>query len=400
MPKTRILYIEANRDGTIGGSYYSLLYLIQGLNKDIYEPIVMFYEDNPLVPKFKQATKRVIMINHDSPSDGRISNFSEFIKFVPRFIRDILWSQIRISKWLSEIKPDMVHLNNSYAAAHDWVVACKLHKIKIIAHDRGTRPPASLQTRFFVRFFDATISVSDAYLKYLTEQKLKPKMAYRVYNGLDAKIFDGLYSLEQKEQIRRDFNISDHGILIGMVGNIDYWKGQLILVKAMTTVIKKFDNVKVALVGKTANGAEKYDEQIRTCISQHGLGDKIILTGYRNDIPALLNAFDIFVHASVEPEPFGRVILEAMAMKKPIVATNSGGTPEQIVNGQSGLLIPMDDDCAMADAIMEYIEDMQKAKKIGQNAFERFSERFSVEKMVQGVEGVYERVLNQKIQSS
>ena len=102
----------------------------------------------------------------------------------------------------------------------------------------------------------------------------------------------------------------------------------------------------------------------------------------------------------MEPEPFGRVILEAMAMKKPIVATNSGGTPEQIVNGQSGLLIPMDDDCAMADAIMEYIEDMQKAKKIGQNAFERFSERFSVEKMVQGVEGVYERVLNQKIQSS
>lgn len=395
MEKTRILYIEANRDGTIGGSYYSLLYLIQGLNRYLYEPIVMFYEDNPLISKFTQTTKRVIIFDHDSPSNGRIRNFSEFFKYIPRFSRDILWSQIRLSRWLSEIKPDIVHLNNSYAASHDWVLACKLHKIKIIAHDRGTRPGASIQTRVFVRFLDAIISVSDSYLKYVTEQGLKPKLARRVYNGLDVQTFGGICSPEQRGQVRRNLEVNEKDILIGMVGNIDYWKGQIVFVKALLSVMKKHDNVKAVLVGKTAIGAEKYEEDIRFCIAEHGLNDRIILTGYRDDIPAVLHAFDIFVHASIEPEPFGRVILEAMALKKPIIGTNAGGTTEQIVNGESGLLVPMDDDRAMADAILEYIEDMKNAQKMGQNAFERFSEKFTIQKMVHGVEAVYGKVLGE-----
>jgi len=179
-----------------------------------------------------------------------------------------------------------------------------------------------------------------------------------------------------------------------MVGNIDYWKGQIVLIKAMSLVVKRFKNVKVALVGKTARGAAKYEEEIRACISLHGLRGNIIFTGYREDIPALLNAFDIFVHASVEPEPFGRVILEAMAMKKPIVATNSGGTPEQIVDGQSGLLVPMDDARSMADAILTYLDNRKKADELGVNAWLRLQNKFSIEKMVSGIEDIYQKIFS------
>ena len=398
--KKRILYIESNRDGTVGGSYYMLFYLVRGLNKDLYQPVVMFYENNPLIGKFRKLAIEVVVYDHYSPSGGRIRNFSDFIKFSPRLVRDVLWGHFKVTKKLDEINPDLVHLNNSYAVNHDWVLACKRRGVKIIAHDRGTRPPASFQTRFFVRFLDAIISVSDSYLNYVTEQKLKPKKAYRVYDGLDVTEFDVYYYLEQKnyleqkKQIRRNLNVSSGDILIGMVGNIDYWKGQIVLVKAMTFVVKKFNNVKVALVGKTARGAEKYEKEIRACISRHGLNDNIIFTGYRDDISALLNAFDIFVHASVEPEPFGGVILEAMAMKKPIVATNSGGTPEQIVDGQSGLLVPMDDERAMADAILTYLDDKQKADELGINAWVRLQDKFSIEKMVSGIEDIYQKVFS------
>lgn len=393
MQKKRILYIESNRDGTVGGSYYSLFYLVRGLNKDLYQPVVMFYENNPLIGKFRKLAIEVVVYDHYSPSDGRIRNFSDFIKFFPRLVRDVLWGHFKITKKLDEINPDIVHLNNSYAINHDWVLACKRRGVKIIAHDRGTRPPASFQTRFFVRFLDAIISVSDSYLKYVTEQKLKPKKACRVYNGLDATEFVRHCSLEQKKQIRRNLNVSSGDILIGMVGNIDYWKGQIVLVNAMSLVVKRFKNVKVALVGKTARGAEKYEEEIRACISRHGLSDNIIFTGYRDDIAALLNAFAIFVHASVEPEPFGRVILEAMAMKKPIVATNSGGSPELIVNGESGLLVPMDDEGAMANAILTYLNDRQKADEFGINAWIRLQDKFSIEKMVSGIEDIYQEIL-------
>ena len=392
MRKKRILYIESNRDGTVGGSYYSLFYLVRGLNKDLFQPIVMFYEGNPLIGKFRELAIEVVVYDHYSPSDGRIRNFSDFIKFFPRLVRDVLWGHLKVTKKLDEIKPDIVHLNNSYAVNHDWVLACKRRGVKIIAHDRGTRPPASFQTRFFVRFLDAIISVSDSYLEYVTGQNLRPKKSCRVYNGLDVTEFDG-HCLEPKKQIRRKLNVPNGDILIGMVGNIDYWKGQIVLVKAMSLVVRKFKNVKVVLVGKTARGAEKYEEEIRACISRHGLDDNIIFTGYRDDIPALLNAFDIFVHASVEPEPFGRVILEAMAMKKPIVATNSGGTPEQIVDGKSGLLVPMADERAMADAILTCLDDRQKADELGINAWIRLQDKFSIEKMVSGIEDIYQKVL-------
>ncbi len=394
MKKKRILYIESNRDGTVGGSYYSLFYLVRGLDKDLYQPVVMFYEDNPLIGKFRELAIEVVVYDHYSPSDGRIRNLSDFVKFLPRLVRDVLWGHFKVIKKLDEINPDIVHLNNSYAVNHDWVLACKRRGVKIIAHDRGTRPPASLQTRFFVRFLDAIISVSDSYLKYVTEQKLKPKTACRIYNGLDVTEFADHYHLESKKQIRRNLNVSNGDILIGMVGNIDYWKGQIVLVKAMSLVVKEFKNVKVALVGKTARGAAKYEEEIRACISQHGLNDNIIFTGYREDIPALLNAFDIFVHASVEPEPFGRVILEAMAMKKPIVATNAGGPPEIIVDGKSGLLVPMDDERAMADAILIYLDDRQKADELGINAWTRLQDKFSTEKMVSAIEDIYQKIFS------
>ncbi|MBC8440652.1 MAG: glycosyltransferase family 4 protein [Deltaproteobacteria bacterium] len=393
MAKTRILYIESNRDGTVGGSYYSLFYLVEGLDKNIYEPIVMFYEENPLIEKFEKVVKEVIIFDHDSPFSGCIRSFGNFIKFIPRFVRDILWAQFEIIKKIDEIKPDIVHLNNSYAANHDWVLACKLKGVKIIAHDRGTMPPASLQTRFFVRLLDAIISVSDSYLQYITGQGLKPKLACRVYNGLALKDFSGQYSTEQRNQLRKNLDVNDDDILIGMVGNIIYWKGQIVLVKAMTRIVKKQQNVKVLLVGKTVSGGEAYEHDIKTCISQNKLNDKIFFTGYREDIPALLDAFDIFIHASVEPEPFGRVIIEAMARKKPIIATKLGGPSEIIVHGESGVLIAMNDEIAMADAILNYIADMSKAEKIGQNAFKRVVEKFSAQNMVQGVEAVYNEIL-------
>jgi glycosyltransferase involved in cell wall biosynthesis len=105
---------------------------------------------------------------------------------------------------------------------------------------------------------------------------------------------------------------------------------------------------------------------------------------------------DIFVHASVEPEPFGRVILEAMAMAKPIVATKSGGTLEQIEHEHSGLLVPMGDHQSMANAIKKYTTDMKWANSIGDNALERLNGFFSIANMVKGVEDVYEEIFDSR----
>ena len=115
---------------------------------------------------------------------------------------------------------------------------------------------------------------------------------------------------------------------------------------------------------------------------------------YRKDVPELLNAMDIFVHASVEPEPFGRVILEAMLMGKPIVASDGGGVPELLENDHLGLLVPMGDAKSMAKAIGKYIDDMESAKRFGNRALQTAKDKFSIQKMVQGVEQVYGEVFS------
>lgn len=393
MKKIRVLYIESNRDGSIGGSYFSLLYLIAGLNKDIYEPVVMFYEKNSLLEQFQKYTNEIIILNHESPSSGRINNLNNLLKFIPRFVRDILYGHFELLEKIDEIKPDIVHLNNSYAFNHDWVLACRRRGVKIVAHDRGTLPPASFQTKLFTRFLDAIICVSDTYLKYVTDQELRPKIACRVYNGLNINEYDGLYSPAIRSEIRQEFGVKSEDILVGMIGNIINWKGQIVLVNAMTTVMQKHKNIKAVLVGKTVIGSEDYEADIRSCILQNNLQNNIYLTGYREDIPALLDSFDIFVHASIEPEPFGRVIIEAMAMKKPIVATKLGGPAEIIVDGESGILVEMNDEIAMANAIIDYIDDKCKAENNGNKAYDRVVKNFSAQKMVKGVEAVYQKVL-------
>lgn len=391
MNKKRILYIESNPDGTIGGSYYSLLYLLEGLNKDLYESYVLFCNDNVLIPRFKEVAKEVFVYNYDPFGSNPFNSW----KTIPRFLKHIIMKQTKLKRIIKKVKPDLVHLNNSYAVNHEWVLACLLNNIKIVAHDRGTRPPATWQTKMFAHFLDAIIPVSDAYADYVIKQGLKPKRIRRVYNGLDADTFNKYCTPETRIRLREELGISRDTILIGMVGNIDFWKGQLVFAKAMDAIINNDEHhydVRGIIVGDTPIGAEQYEKQIRDFIKYRDIEDKVKLLGFRKDIPQLLSAMDIFVHASVEPEPFGRVILEAMVMGKPVVATRPGGPCEIINDCITGYLIPMNDHISMKEAIMRYIKEPSNAKDMGKAAQEDAEAKFSVSRMVEEIEMIYEEI--------
>ena len=392
MNKKQILYIEGNKDGTVGGSYYSLYNLVKGIDKDKYEPYVLFCDHNTLISEFKKVTDHIIIWDYNPSGSAPCQNIKDFLKWPVRFIREVIFQQPKIIKKIKEIKPDLVHLNNGYASNHDWMLACQLTGVKIIAHDRGTRYPCSARTKLFVRFLDAIISVSEAYKSYVIRQKLKVPIVKRVYNGIDPDKFTKLAEKIKGHRISSNFSLNDDDVLIGMIGNIQYWKGQIVFVRAFHKAKKKFKNIKGIIVGKTTKGAKKYEEEIKEYIMENGLSDSLILTGYRKDIPEILRTIDIFAHASVDHEPFARTILEAMAFAKPIIASNGGGCPEQIIDGETGLLFPMGNETAMAEAIIYYLSDMNRAREIGQRAKERLLNLFSVDSMVKGVEEVYEEV--------
>jgi glycosyltransferase involved in cell wall biosynthesis len=393
MARKRILYIESNKDGTVGGSYYSLLYLLQGLDKEKYELVVMFCEPNTLIPEYEKVAT-VIIHDFDPSIYLPVGSVKEALRFPFKFLKHVVCKQIPLLRKLREIEPDLVHLNNGYIHNHEWMLACRLRGIKVIAHDRGSRPPTSLQTKIFSRLLDAIICVSDAFLQNVRDERLKPRLACRVYNGLDTSTLRRYRTPESRRETRRELGVGENELLVGTVGNVDYFKGQIVFVRAMHEVLRRHADVKAVIVGKTALLAETYEEEIRTYIAKHDLGDRIRLLGFRDDVPTLLNAMDVFVHASIGPEAFGRVILEARAMGKPIIGTDGGGIPEQIVHGETGLLVPMNDVDSMAAAIEELVSDRDRAMRYGANALRRLEDNFSIDNMVRGVEKVYDTVFS------
>ena len=262
MTKKRIVYVEANVDGTIGGSYYSLLYLLEGLNKEKYQPIVIFAEKNELIPKYEAVAESVIIFNTKTSASRPISKLTDIVRYFPRFFKHVIIKQKKLIKFIREMKPDLIHLNNGYDVNHEWILACYLSGVKVITHDRGTRPPASLQTKMFVKLLDYIICVSDAYLGNVYDQRLKPKNACRVYNGLDIKQFTKGISENYKMELKKQIGIYENTILIGMIGNIDYWKGQRVFIQAVHAIIEQEYDVNAILVGPVAKGAEEYYREL------------------------------------------------------------------------------------------------------------------------------------------
>jgi glycosyltransferase involved in cell wall biosynthesis len=183
--------------------------------------------------------------------------------------------------------------------------------------------------------------------------------------------------------------------VIGMVGNLQRWKGQWLLIEAVRKLQTEFPNICCVLIGDVSQSRkhQAYAAELRASIAQHGLEQRILMAGYRQDVPNYLNAFDIIVHASTNPEPFGLVVLEAMAFKKPLVASRAGGVREIVVEGKSGMLFEPGNSDDLARALRELLKDKEAAIRMGQIGYDRLVSEFTIATHVQRVQGVYKKVL-------
>ena len=201
----------------------------------------------------------------------------------------------------------------------------------------------------------------------------KKNLIQLVYNGFDARRFDAVTN-EDINIIRSEIGVTD-ATLIGLFSRFSYWKGQHILLEA----VRKLPEVRVILVGKALFGEEDYVLELKSLVEKPDLKGRIHLLGFRDDIPALMKACDIIVHASTEPEPFGRVIVEGQLARKPVIASAAGGALEIIDDGINGYLFPPGDAIALRQLIQKLIDDRSLAKDISQRGYEDAQEKFSLE---------------------
>jgi glycosyltransferase involved in cell wall biosynthesis len=303
------------------------------------------------------------------------------------------------------MKKEKIDIVNSQGARADFFarIAAKLARVSFVVstvpmpvEGFDVNPIKKLiyiaLNRFSERFVDRFIVVSDALEKTMIEKhKIEPQRVVKIYNGIEKDEF----SMEEKEleskrlKIRREFRLEDDVPIVGVIGRLVWQKGFEYFIDAIPDVLKRVKKAKLLVVGE---GVLKGELEIKS--KQLKLEDKIIFTGFRSDIKDILASIDIFVMPSLR-EGLPMILLEAMAMAKPIVATNIEGIKEVLENGETGILVPPKDARALTAAIIDLLIHNDKAYQIGMAARRVVRARFGVDVMVQKVARVYEELLRQ-----
>lgn len=193
-----------------------------------------------------------------------------------------------------------------------------------------------------------------------------------IYNGFDASVFDQV-SPAQIASLRHELNPANRPV-VAIFGRLTRWKGQHVLLQAA----RSLPDIEVWLIGEAlfTDDDRAYAEELRVEASK--LGSHVRLLGFRDDVPALMQAANIVVHCSTSPEPFGRVLAEAMLCRKPVIAAAAGGPKEIVENEVTGLLTPPGDSASLASAIRRLTDSEPLRRKMGEAGRSRAEQLFSL----------------------
>lgn len=201
--------------------------------------------------------------------------------------------------------------------------------------------------------------------------------------GVDASLYadpDG----RQRRKMRAGLGFSGDDPVFGFVARLVPQKGHLVFLDALERVAAKCPEARALVVGDAAadgSDPDGYRDRVRRAAEHAGLSDRIVFTGFRDDVPALLAAMDVFVHASLR-EPFGSVIVEAMAAGKPVVASRTLGPEEIITDGVTGFLTPPGDAASLADAMLRLLDDRALAARLAARGRAMVQERYDLRRTI------------------
>jgi glycosyltransferase involved in cell wall biosynthesis len=240
------------------------------------------------------------------------------------------------------------------------------------------------------RRMKAVICISAAVRDNFTKVGVTDLPFVTIHNGLDPA---QMKVTREADEIRAELGLPASARLVGIVGNIKPWKGQEVVVRAMAKLRDEFPDVVCLLIGDTSPDDMRYRVSVNALIGELGLTGRVLVTGFKQDIANYVNALEIQIHASVAPEPFGRVLLEAMALEKPVIASGDGAVPEILVDGQTGYLFPPNDSDALAARLRELLGDASLSHAMGRAGRTRLEAEFSITRNVAETQKLYERLL-------
>lgn len=223
--------------------------------------------------------------------------------------------------------------------------------------------------------------------------RIDPNRIRVVHRGVDLTKFDpARVSQERIIQLAQRWRLPDGYPVIMLPGRLTRWKGQTVLIEALAMLGRR--DVRCLLVGSD-QGRDAYTDELKTLVERRGLTDVVHIVGDCNDMPAAYMLTDVVVSASTDPEAFGRVIIEGQAMGRPVVATNNGAARENVLDGQTGSLVPPGNPAALANALEAALAIGADEREARAEVAIRFvRENFTRELMCERTLGVYGELID------
>jgi sugar transferase (PEP-CTERM/EpsH1 system associated) len=356
----------------VGGMEWVVVNLLKKLNRNMFNPVmVCLVKGGSLVTEVKKLNCPVIILNKPEKLDFSVS--------------------FRLAKVIREKKIELIHTHNTGAYIYG-TIAAKLAGCGVIIHtEHGRYFPDKkrlmVAEKILSNFTYRIVTVSEALKNDLIKfEKINPEKISVITNGIDLKHFKPL-AKNVIRQKKHELGLDKNDFVIGNIGRLVSVKGHRDLIQAFSLVHKSLPKVKLVIAG---DGPLK-DDLINFSQSLR-LQKNILFLGERNDILELLNTFDIFVLPS-KSEGISLTLLEAMAVGKPVVATSVGGNKEIIENGKDGYLVPAQIPKRLGEIILNIVKTYKNNRELGVLAYEKVREKYSLDKMVNDYQNVYESAL-------
>jgi glycosyltransferase involved in cell wall biosynthesis len=250
----------------------------------------------------------------------------------------------------------------------------------------------SPRTKWLAQFVDMFAPDSEAVANHIRAMNVPRERIKVTYCPIDVRQFDPARVLPTGE-FRSPGGASARPASFGIVGQLLKWKGQHVFLEAAKRVFATCPESVAVIIGREPDRSGERMRYLQELAARLGIADKVRFTGHRDDTPQVLAELDVVVHASIEPEPFGTVVAEAMAMKRPVVAMRAGGPPEYVEDGSNGLLCDPGNPDQMAKAITRLLADADLRSRLGENGRKTVLERFSAERHARDTQELLDAVI-------
>jgi glycosyltransferase involved in cell wall biosynthesis/O-antigen ligase len=387
-----ILFVHSSDE--MYGSDVVLLELLRRLDKARFRPLVALPADLPYergqARLSDELVKLGIPVRHVDFAvlRRRYLGWPGLVWFARRLVR----GSRELARWIRAEQVQLVHANT--VAVWGAALAARLtrrpllwHVHEIITYPRWLR---WLVARVVTASAQRVVAISGAVAEHLLALGAVQDARARLVVIPDAVDTERFRPDNDPAPARKAWGIAADQVLVGTVGRLHTWKGQEVLVEAAALLRERCPHVRFVIVGDIVPGQPGPKMALEAAIARAGLGDRVQLVGFWPDAAEAMAALDIMVLPSTSPEPFGLVLLEAMASGKPVIATAHGGPLEIVADGETGFLVPPGDAAALAEAIERLAKDPQLRVRMGAASRARAETMFGYPAHVAAFEKVYE----------